>query len=105
MGKKFFEWNPNKNGEQELDENAKASDYQDQLALLQERLVDLYPCSTQAFTWKADFVPDWHILGVSGANWMHPQPLPDRTRRAPAIARGRSQYHQPSVPAKTCTAG
>ena len=51
---------------QELDENAKASDYQDQLALLQERLVDLYPCSTQAFTWKADFVPDWHILGSVG---------------------------------------
>ena len=51
---------------QELDENAKASDYQDQLALLQERLVDLYPCSTQAFTWKADLVPDWHILGSVG---------------------------------------
>jgi len=51
---------------QELDENAKASDYQDQLALLQERLVDLYPCSTQVFTWKADLVPDWHILGSVG---------------------------------------
>ena len=51
---------------QELDENAKASDYQDQLALLRERLVDLYPCSTQAFTWKADLVPDWHILGSVG---------------------------------------
>ncbi|OKA24940.1 endonuclease/exonuclease/phosphatase family protein [Pseudomonas versuta] len=51
---------------QELDENAKASDYQDQLALLQERLVDLYPCSIQAFTWKADLVPDWHILGSVG---------------------------------------
>ncbi|WP_300729412.1 endonuclease/exonuclease/phosphatase family protein [Pseudomonas sp.] len=51
---------------QELDENAKASDYQDQLALLQERLVDLYPCSTQAFTWKADFVPDWRIFGSVG---------------------------------------
>lgn len=35
---------------QEVDDNAKASAYQNQLALLQERLVDLYPCSTQAFT-------------------------------------------------------
>ena len=51
---------------QEVDENAKPSDYQDQLALLQERLVDLYPCSTQAFTWKADFVPDRHIFGSVG---------------------------------------
>ena len=51
---------------QEVDDNAKASAYQNQLALLQERLVDLYPCSTQAFTWKADFVPDWHIFGSVG---------------------------------------
>ena len=51
---------------QELDENAKPSHYQDQLALLQERLVDLYPCSSQAFDWKADFVPDWHIFGSVG---------------------------------------
>lgn len=51
---------------QDLDEEAKASDYQNQLALLQERLVDLYPCSTQAFTWKADFVPDRHIFGSVG---------------------------------------
>ena len=51
---------------QEVDDNAKSSGYQDQLALLQERLIDLYPCSTQAFTWKADFVPDWHIFGSVG---------------------------------------
>ena len=51
---------------QELDENAKPSHYQDQLALLQERLVDLYPCSAQAFDWKADFVPDRHIFGSVG---------------------------------------
>lgn len=42
---------------QELHDGAAASDYQDQLALLQERLGDLYPCSTQAFYWKAAFVP------------------------------------------------
>ena len=51
---------------QELDENAKSSHYQDQIALLQERLVDLYPCSAQAFDWKADFVPSLHIFGSVG---------------------------------------
>ncbi|WP_273824687.1 endonuclease/exonuclease/phosphatase family protein [Pseudomonas asplenii] len=51
---------------QEVDDNAKASAYQDQLKLLQERVADLYPCSTQAFDWKADFVPNWHILGSVG---------------------------------------
>ncbi|KAF1025396.1 MAG: hypothetical protein GAK37_02882 [Pseudomonas sp.] len=51
---------------QELDANAKRSSYQDQLALLQERVADLYPCSTQAFDWKADFVPDLHIAGSVG---------------------------------------
>lgn len=51
---------------QELDEGAKPSHYQDQLALLQERLVDLYPCSVEAFDWKADFVPDRHIFGSVG---------------------------------------
>src|SRR5476649_505240 len=51
---------------QELDENAKPSHYQDQIALLQERLVDLYPCSAQAFDWKADFIPNLHIFGSVG---------------------------------------
>ncbi|MGY2292599.1 endonuclease/exonuclease/phosphatase family protein [Pseudomonas sp. SDO528_S397] len=51
---------------QELDENAKRSGYQDQLALLQERVADLYPCSAQAFDWKADFIPDLHIFGSVG---------------------------------------
>ncbi|OWQ38564.1 endonuclease [Pseudomonas lactis] len=51
---------------QEVDEGAKPSHYQDQLALLQERLVDLYPCSTQAFDWKADFVPSLPIFGSVG---------------------------------------
>ncbi|MCU1722147.1 endonuclease/exonuclease/phosphatase family protein [Pseudomonas sp. 5P_5.1_Bac1] len=51
---------------QELDNNAKASDYQDQLALLRERLADLYPCAVQAYQWKAEFVPDWHIAGSVG---------------------------------------
>jgi endonuclease/exonuclease/phosphatase family metal-dependent hydrolase len=51
---------------QELDDGAKASDYQNQLKLLQERLADLYPCSAHAFDWKADFVPNPHIFGSVG---------------------------------------
>lgn len=51
---------------QELDDGAKASEYQNQLKLLQERVADLYPCSTSAFDWKADFVPEPHIYGSVG---------------------------------------
>ncbi|EJM51933.1 endonuclease/exonuclease/phosphatase family protein [Pseudomonas sp. GM48] len=51
---------------QELDDGAKASNYQHQLKLLQERLADLYPCGTSAFDWKADFVPNPHIFGSVG---------------------------------------
>ncbi|NBF03220.1 endonuclease/exonuclease/phosphatase family protein [Pseudomonas sp. Fl5BN2] len=51
---------------QEVDNGAKASAYQDQFKLLQERLADLYPCSTQAYDWKADFVPSPHIFGSVG---------------------------------------
>jgi len=51
---------------QELDDGAKASDYQDQLKLLRERVADLYPCTTHAYDWKADFVPDPHIFGSVG---------------------------------------
>lgn len=51
---------------QELHDGARATDYQDQLALLRERLSDLYPCSSQAFYWKAAFVPHPKILGSVG---------------------------------------
>lgn len=51
---------------QELDDGAKASGYQNQLKLLQERVADLYPCSAHAFDWKADFIPDLHIFGSVG---------------------------------------
>lgn len=51
---------------QELDDGAKASDYQNQVKLLQERVADLYPCRAHAFDWKADFVPDPHIFGSVG---------------------------------------
>ncbi len=51
---------------QQLDKNTKATDYQDQLALLRERLADLYPCSAQAYDWQAGLVPDRHVLGSVG---------------------------------------
>lgn len=51
---------------QEVSDGAKNADYQNQLALLQERVTDLYPCSTEAFYWKADFIPDLHIRGSVG---------------------------------------
>lgn len=51
---------------QEVNDGAKNTDYQNQLALLQERVIDLYPCSTEAFYWKADFVPNQHIMGSVG---------------------------------------
>ncbi|MEG5264802.1 endonuclease/exonuclease/phosphatase family protein [Pseudomonas sp. JDS28PS106] len=51
---------------QEVNDGAKNTDYEDQLARLQERLIDLYPCSAQAFDWKADFIPDPHIWGSVG---------------------------------------
>lgn len=51
---------------QEVDNGARASGYQDQLALLHERLADLFPCSAQAYDFKAAFVPRWHIMGSVG---------------------------------------
>ena len=51
---------------QELDDGAKASDYQNQFKLLQERVSDLFPCSAHTFDWKADFVPEPHIFGSVG---------------------------------------
>ncbi|MFI8381856.1 endonuclease/exonuclease/phosphatase family protein [Pseudomonas sp. NPDC079086] len=51
---------------QELHNGAKATDYQNQLALLHERLSDLYPCSSQAYYWRAAFVPHPQILGSVG---------------------------------------
>ena len=51
---------------QEVDDGAKNTDYSNQLALLQARVADLYPCSSEAFYWKSDFVPDRHIFGSVG---------------------------------------
>lgn len=51
---------------QEVDDGAKNTDYGNQLALLKARVADLYPCSSEAFYWKSDFVPDRHIFGSVG---------------------------------------
>ncbi|WP_407312536.1 endonuclease/exonuclease/phosphatase family protein [Pseudomonas sp. nanlin1] len=51
---------------QELDKGATATDHQDQLALLRERLTDLYPCATQAYDWQGRFVPYPSVLGSVG---------------------------------------
>lgn len=51
---------------QELHNGARASDYQNQLQLLQERLNDLYPCSAAAYYWRAAFVPHPRIMGSVG---------------------------------------
>lgn len=51
---------------QEVNDGAKNTDYDNQLALLQERVTDLYPCSSEAFYWKADFVPHPRIAGSVG---------------------------------------
>ncbi len=51
---------------QEVSDGAKNTDYQNQAALLQERLVDLYPCSTQAWQWQAEFVPHPRLWGSVG---------------------------------------
>ncbi|MDH0748979.1 endonuclease/exonuclease/phosphatase family protein [Pseudomonas sp. GD03842] len=51
---------------QDIDDGAKNTDYSNQLALLRDRITDLYPCSTEAFYWKADFFPDPHIYGSVG---------------------------------------
>ncbi|MFJ3484637.1 endonuclease/exonuclease/phosphatase family protein [Pseudomonas sp. NPDC090202] len=51
---------------QEVSDGAKNTGYSNQLALLLERVTDLYPCSSEAFDWKADFVPDRHIFGSVG---------------------------------------
>ncbi|WP_397451259.1 endonuclease/exonuclease/phosphatase family protein [Pseudomonas sp. NA-150] len=51
---------------QEVNDGAKNTDYENQLGLLRERVVDLYPCTSEAFYWKADFIPSPHIYGSVG---------------------------------------
>jgi len=51
---------------QELHEGAKATDYQNQTKLLLSKLNANYPCYSEAFYWKADFVPHPSIMGSVG---------------------------------------
>jgi endonuclease/exonuclease/phosphatase family metal-dependent hydrolase len=51
---------------QEVDDGARRTDYQDQLALLLDLLHGRYPCHTSAIYWKAFFVPHPRIMGAVG---------------------------------------
>lgn len=52
---------------QEVDDGAKRTDYEDQMARLVRLLPDGdYPCSATAFYWKAAYVPHPHINGSVG---------------------------------------
>lgn len=51
---------------QELHENHITTDYQNQTELLLEKLGDRYPCYSEAFYWKAGFVPIPEIMGSVG---------------------------------------
>lgn len=51
---------------QEVDVNAKRTDYRDQVQNLLDRLPDAYPCRSSAYYWKAAFVPHPKIMGAVG---------------------------------------
>lgn len=51
---------------QEVDDGAKRTDYDDQLARLLELLPPEYACHASAFYWKAAFVPHPRIMGAVG---------------------------------------
>ncbi len=51
---------------QELDDGAKRTDYEDQLARLLDELPEAYACHTSAFYWQAAFVPHPRIRGAAG---------------------------------------
>jgi len=51
---------------QEVDDGARRTDYQDQLALLARTLGKEYPCRCSAFYWKAWYVPHPRIMGAVG---------------------------------------
>jgi endonuclease/exonuclease/phosphatase family metal-dependent hydrolase len=51
---------------QELHENHISTDYQNQTELLLAKLGDRYPCYSEAFYWKAGFVPIPEIMGSVG---------------------------------------
>jgi endonuclease/exonuclease/phosphatase family metal-dependent hydrolase len=51
---------------EEVDDGAKRSDYEDQLARLLALLPADYKCNASALYWKADFVPHPRIMGAVG---------------------------------------
>jgi endonuclease/exonuclease/phosphatase family metal-dependent hydrolase len=51
---------------QEVDDGAKRTDYEDQLARLLPLLPAEYKCHTSAFYWKAGFVPHPRVMGAAG---------------------------------------
>jgi len=51
---------------QELDDGAKRTDYEDQLARLLNELPEAYACHTSTFYWQAAFVPHPRIRGAVG---------------------------------------
>ncbi|MCB1142769.1 MAG: endonuclease/exonuclease/phosphatase family protein [Leptospiraceae bacterium] len=50
---------------QELDEDAKRTDYEDQLKLVWEKLPN-YNCASSAFYWRNHFIPMTQIMGSTG---------------------------------------
>lgn len=80
---------------QEFHDGAKATDYHNQLALLQQALGEqAYPCSAEAFYWKAGFVPHPRIMGAVGMK------LGTLSRYRIANA---SRYQLPLIPADPVT--
>jgi endonuclease/exonuclease/phosphatase family metal-dependent hydrolase len=51
---------------QEIDDDAARTDYENQLARLTTLLPPAYACQTEAFYWKAAYVPHPHIHGAVG---------------------------------------
>lgn len=51
---------------QEVNDGAKRTDYEDQLARLLQILPDEYSCYASTFYWKARFVPHPHVMGPAG---------------------------------------
>ena len=51
---------------QEVNVDAKSTNYMDQIAEIMDGLGPDYPCHTSAYYWKADFVPDPNVMGSVG---------------------------------------
>jgi len=51
---------------QEIDDGAKRTYYQDQLALILSKLPEVYGCYTSAFYWKLKFAPHPKLMGSMG---------------------------------------